>query len=93
MGRLWAKRRERNALASYPRWHHIQIRLKASRRASMNNTNIALRLSPEQRDRLQAAADMDKRPLAQMIRLLLDQALDARDRRIEAKRKMLQVAR
>lgn len=59
----------------------------------MNNTNIALRLSPEQRDRLQAAADMDKRPLAQMIRLLLDQALDARDRRIEAKRKMLQVAR
>ena len=55
----------------------------------MNETQFALRLSQSQRDRLQAAADQDKRPLAQMIRLLLDQALDARERRIEARRAIL----
>ena len=44
---------------------------------------IGVRVTEEQAARLEAMAEADRRPLAQMARLLLAEAMDARDEALE----------
>ena len=46
-------------------------------------SKIALRVEPELRDRLEAAAELDRRPVSSMARLLIADALADRERQGE----------
>lgn len=46
--------------------------------------SLGVRVPPEVRAKLQAAADRDRRPLSQFIRILLTDAVEPRDREARA---------
>jgi hypothetical protein len=50
---------------------------------SKTKTQITLRLNPKQVERITVLADNELRPFAEMVRLLLDEALEARERKTQ----------